>query len=108
MLTNSNTDVWEHENAPTCENGLIELCATHLHLFVCLYVEVALSSNIEFLFQQCGMMGWAGWHNLWRSGDWITRKWGENEEIAQFMSRISSGSKQITGKPYNWYGQGDL
>jgi len=54
------------------------------------------------------MMGWAGWHNLWRSGDWITRKWGENEEIAQFMSRISSGSKQITGKPYNWYGQGDL
>ena len=38
MLTNSNTDVWEHENAPPCGNGLIELCATHLHLFVCLFV----------------------------------------------------------------------
>jgi len=27
------------------------------------------------------MMGWAGWHNLWRSGDWIARKWGENEDM---------------------------
>ena len=71
----------------------------------------------------------SGWHNLWRSGDRIAKKWGENEEteregkwrereemervrgngermkksqteFTEFVENLS-GSKKIARNPYN-------